>query len=235
MLSRRLAGFFVTLSLHAAGQGIAPAHRPFAPCRVVAVEGEVHAGQPFQTPALAGVDVRLDPVPSGWVLRVVPAAHPGDDWAEMATPPYRSVTPLAVTTDWSFRAQDAVGWNPRRFRFAANPASFAALHTLRQTVEAGKTSQVSALAELSSRQPGGTLEILDAHLVPGTADQARAASLVSGHFATTAHELEQPSAGQPTPLGVLTWIRFRVTLELPPGARAAPGRSAQPGKSCGGS
>lgn len=211
------------------GQRSAP-----AACRVVALEGEVRAGQGFQVPALAGVDIVLQPMASGWVLRVVPGAHAGEDWAEMATPPYRSLTPLAVSTDWSFRAQDAVGWNPRRFRFAANQAVFAELRSLREAVEAGHGGKVGALAELASRQPGGVLEILDAHLVPGTADQTPAAGLVAGRFAATAHELEQPAGGRPTPLGALTWMRFRVSLELPPGTKAAAGRKVERGKACGG-
>ena len=40
------------------------------------------------------------------------------DYAELATPPYESVSPLLLSTDFSFRAQDAVAWNPRRFRYA---------------------------------------------------------------------------------------------------------------------
>lgn len=219
----------------AAPHGVAAAGQQApATCRVVAIEGEVRSGQGFRAPALAGTELALQPIASGWLLRVVPTAPAGEDWAEMATPPYRSVTPLAVSTDYSFRAQDAVGWNPRRFRFAANQAAFAELQSLRKAVEAGQTGKVGALAELASRQPGGVLEILDAHLVPGTADQTRAASLVAGHFSATAHELEQPPGGRPTPLGAVTWFRFRVSLELPPGARPAAGRKVERGKACGG-
>ena len=46
------------------------------------------------------------------------------DYAELATPPYESVSPLLLSTDFSFRAQDAVAWNPRRFRYADNSAEF---------------------------------------------------------------------------------------------------------------
>ena len=210
-----------------------PAGKPAA-CRAVTVEGEVRAGQRYRALVLQGVELQLEPAASGWVLRVVPVTQPGEDWAEMATPPYRSVTPLAVSTDWGFRAQDAVGWNPRRFRFAQNQTAYASLRALRQAVEAGQTGKVAALADLASQQPGGKLQILDAHLVPGTADQARAASLLAGHFATTAHALEQPAGGHPTPLGAITWMRFRISLELPPGEKAAAGRKVQRGDACGG-
>ena len=74
-----------------------------------------------------GLKFLLEPIASGWIVRVLAAAGRGEphDYAELATPPYRSVTPLAISTDFSFRAQDAVGWNPRRFRYAANAAAFA--------------------------------------------------------------------------------------------------------------
>ena len=233
MFAKKIRGVVLAFAVLApAGRGLSVGASP-ASCRVVVLEGEVRAGQAYRAAALAGVEVRLEPVAAGWVLRVVPAAHAGDDWAEMATPPYRSVTPLLVSTDYSFRAQDAVGWNPRRFRFAASEASYAGMRVLRQAAEGGATAKASALAELASRQPGGVLEILDAHLAPGTADQTRAAGMVASHFAATAHELEQPAGGRPTALGQVTWMRFRVSLELPQGARPAPGQTLERVKVCG--
>ena len=204
-----------------------------AVCRVV--EGEVLAGQMFRAAAMAGVEVRVEPIASGWVLRVVPTAHAGEDWAETATPPYRSVSPLRVSTEYSFRAQDAVGWNPRRFRFAASEAAYEGLRLLRQGMERGSAGDAAALAELASRQPEGTMEVLDAHLVPGTADQTRAAGAVAVHFRTTAHALEQPVGDGPaTPLGQVTWMRFRVELQVTPGARAGAGGSVARQTRCGG-
>ena len=76
------------------------------------------------------------------------------------------------------------------------------------------------LAELVGRAPEGLLQILDAHLVPGTGDQARAAGAVASHFSTTAHSLERPADGKATLLGKITWIRFRISLELPEGFNA---------------
>ena len=202
-------------------------------CRVV--EGEVRAGQTFRAAAMAGVEVRVEPLASGWVLRVVPTSHAGEDWAEMATPPYRSVSPLLVSTDFGFRAQDAVGWNPRRFRFAASEQAYARLRGLRLGMEGGSAGGAAALAELASRQPEGTWEILDAHLVPGTADQTRSAAAAVVDFATTAHELEQPVGhAAATPLGQVTWMRFRVELQLGPEAKAGAGGSVARQTRCGG-
>jgi hypothetical protein len=75
------------------------------------------------------------------------------------------------------------------------------------------------VAELVSRAPEGRLEILDAHLVPGLADQARAAAMVASHFSTTAHHIEKPDDGKATSLGKLSWMRFRIRLEFPAGFR----------------
>jgi hypothetical protein len=83
------------------------------------------------------------------------------------------------------------------------------------------------LAQLVSRTPEGTVQILDAHLVPGTADQARTAAMVASHFSTTAHSLEQPADGRGSALGRLTWLRFRITLELPAGFKMDRGVSAE--------
>ena len=208
------------------------APRPAAHCARVVLGGEVKAGQEFRRTVLVGtaaaerLAVRLQPLPSGWVLRITPEAgmDVGRDFAEMATPPYRSVSPLLVSTDFSFRAQDALGWNPRRFRFAENDRSFADLRALRQTVEAGSGGARAAEAQLAqhaSRQPEGVFDIVDAHLLPGTADQTHAASLVAGHFLTTAHTLDQPADGRSSPLGRITWMRFRIALEVPRGAAPA--------------
>ena len=113
-------------------------------------------------------------------------------------------------------------------------AAYRQMRALRAEVEGGATEKTAALAELVSRQPGGVLEILDAHLVPGTADQNAAAGVVAGHFATTAHTLEQPVGGRSTPLGRVTWVRFRVSMDVPRGVRAAPGTKVEVGKACGG-
>lgn len=191
-------------------------------CRAGVLEGEVRAGQPFAQNIGPGLRVVLDPLPSGWILRVLPAtpARPAHDYAELATPPYHSVSPLLVSTDYSFRAQDAVGWTPRRFRYAPNAAAYGQLLKAYESFEAtpgGAPAAQQALAEQVSHMPEGVLTVLDAHLVPGAADQAQTAANLASHFLSTAHVIEPPPDGKMTPLGRITWLRFRLALELPPG------------------
>jgi hypothetical protein len=184
------------------------------------LEGEVRAGEAYVRPIGDGLEVMLEPLASGWILRILPisGARPAHDYAELATPPYESVSPLLISTDFSFRAQDAVAWNPRHFRFAVDGQTFRQMSAMygeyRREVEPSATMQ-EQLAKLVSQAPEGTVEILDAHFVPGTADQAKIAAAVASHLSTTPHSLEQPVDGKGTPLGRLTWIRFRIGLELP--------------------
>lgn len=200
-----------------------------AVCRVAVVEGEVSAGKSFATPIGSGLEVRLEALNwgSGWLLRVVPVGGPTfgqgtHDYAELATPPYASVSPLLMSTDYSFRAQDAVAWNPRRFRFAGNAKEFAAISAVYERYS--KVTPAGAdvereLAAIVSKAPEGTLQILDAKFVPGTANQSQMAAMVASHFSTTAHTVEEPSTeggAKGTPLGKLSWVRFRVSLEVTP-------------------
>lgn len=210
----------------------APGASP-AKCSRAAIEGEVRAGQRFEKVIGNGLEVMLEPLESGWILRVLPIGvpRPEHDYAELASPPYRSVSPLLISTDFSFRAQDAVAWNPRRFRFAADKSLFAEMFEAYKQYRSTSEPSVEAmnkLTELVSRAPAGTVQILDAHLVPGTGDQGKMAAAVASHFNTTAHSLEPPADGKGTPLGKITWIRFRVSLELPKGFQADRGVVVEP-------
>ncbi len=214
--------------------GEVPARRAAAParCSRAVIEGEVRAGQGFARSFGGGLALRLEPIASGWVVRVLPerGERPKEDYAEIATPPYRSVSPLLVSTDFSFRAQDVVGWNPRRFRYAADAGAFGAIEAVYREVTGSGAPAAGAearLAELVAAQPEGVLEILDASLAPGTADQTRAAGLVSSHFGSAAHRIEQPEGGRATALGRVGWIRFRVKLELKRGMQPAEGVKAE--------
>ena len=188
-------------------------------------EGDVVAGQAYSRPIGNGLLLVLQPIRAGWILRVLSAAtRPADvgqpgfhDYAELATPPYQSVTPLSLSTDFALRAQDAIGWNPRRFHFAESAAAYGRLLGAYETFEhAGAQGEgASALAAEVAQAPEGLLTILDARLIPGTANQAAAAAAVSANFTTTAHTLEQAPPGQATELGRLLALRFRVELELP--------------------
>ena len=219
-----------------ASQGFAAGR---AVCRTEIVEGTVTAGQPLVRPIGNGLLLALQPIRAGWIVRVLPVAtRPADvgqagfhDYAELATPPYLSVTPLSLSTDFAFRAQDAVGWNPRRFRFADSPASYARLLKAYEAFEqAGAPASgpiASALAAEVAQASEGVLTILDAQLTAGTADQGIAAAAVSANFTSTAHTLVEVPQGQSSPLGKLVALSFRVELELPGSFRAV-------GKSVGG-
>ena len=204
---------------------------PKAPstCRQATFEGEASAGQPYTHPLGNGLVFYLQPIHSGWILRVLPAAGPtGEhDYAELATPPYQSVTPLSLSTDFSFRAQDATGWNPRRFRFATSKAAFDRLAEVYGRFEqAGATPPAPLQVDLSTeiaQASEASLTLLDVRLLPGAADQSRAAAAVATHFAQTAHTIVQASDTPATPLGRLLWIRFRVDLDLPSGFRSSSG------------
>ena len=190
-------------------------------CRKGVLEGEVSSGAAYLKPIGNGLAVFLQPIASGWILRVVPVNNPwiSHDYAELATPPYHSVTALSISTDFSFRSQDAVGWNPRPFRFAEDRALFGQLSAAFARLETfgGHPSAESeqGMAKLIAKTVPGSFVILDARLIPGTADQWRVAGQVASHFNSTAHSIEQPSEGKASPLGKLLWIRFRIEMELP--------------------
>jgi hypothetical protein len=211
--------------------------QPTRACRTGVLEGEVRAGESFTKPIGGGLQIKLEALSwgSGWLIRVLPlnGPKPARDYAELATPPYASVNPLLLSTDFSFRAQDAVAWNPRRFRFAARPEEFAQLQKLYEQYIRTTPPPAGAESELAAKisaEPDGILQILDARLVPGTANQAGTAALVATHFSTTAHTTEEPPEGSGTALGKLTWVRFRVTLTLPRKFIADPGMKLVPGK-----
>lgn len=198
-------------------------------CRRGVLEGEVRGGESFVRPIGGGLVVKLDALSwgSGWAIRLVPKSGMPKglpegvvDYAQLATPPYSAVNPLLLSTDYSFRAQDAVAWNPRRFRYAAGTTEFARLeaaYSRYRRVSPPTAESENELAAIVSKEPEGTFEILDAHLIPGMANQAGTAALVATHFNTTAHTVEEPVDGKGLPLGKLMWLRFRITLDLPKG------------------
>jgi hypothetical protein len=202
-------------------------------CRWGVLNAEVTAGKPWvgaigTSGSGEGLEAMLEPLPSGWVLRVLPisGARPPHDFAELATPPYASVSPLLISTDFSFRAQDAVAWNPRHFRYAPSRMAFERLLRVYSRYAAAKPVPAmleAELARLATSQPPGEIEIVDAKLTPGLANQGQMAAMVASHFSTTAHTIEEPGQGQGTALGKLWWLRLKLVLELPDGYRAARG------------
>lgn len=214
-------------------------------CQAVVFEGELNAGQPLTGAIRHGLQLYFQPIASGWIVRILPVgAAPenalrqlgGLDYAEVATPPYQSVTPLSLSTDFAFRSQDAVGWNPRRFRFAADARSFARLQRAAAPfLGLDKSLSAVAGARLAHELAGtstGMLTILDARILPGSADQGQAAGAVASHFATTAHTIVDGVAGVSSPLGKLVWLRVRVNLLMPLEQGVSTGRMGMPRK-CG--
>ena len=193
------------------------------PCRRTVMEGVLQEGQGFQAEFARGLVFGMEPIRSGWAVRVVAAkkARGPHEYAEVATLPYQSVSPLLLSTDWAFRAQDAVGWTPRRFRYAATEAAYLALAKDYDGVLRGDGAASQRAVQLASAQPEGLLEIEDAKLAPGLADQTRVAAAVSAHFAQTPHTLD--SAAQPSPLGRIEEVRFRISLDLPAGLEPVKG------------
>jgi len=210
-----------------AGMKAQRAVKPPVNCSRVVFEGDVRAGESFEKVFAPGLRFYLEPLQSGWIVRVLAANEPRGphDYAELATPPYRSVSPLLIGTDWSFRAQDAVAWNPRRFRYAANGEIFRRLAGFYEKVMGNDPASSAKAAVLASEQPEGVLRILDARIVPGLADQAQMAATVASHLAETPHTVDQ--SAKPSPLGRVEELRFRVELDLPTGVRAVQGADVE--------
>jgi hypothetical protein len=102
-----------------------------ANCHEVVLLGEVSAGHEWKGQIGEGWVFRVIPIQpgqanySGWDLvadREQAAGYP--DALLLATPPYRSIDEREVGTTFGLRAQDAIGWNPRSFRFLTNPEAF---------------------------------------------------------------------------------------------------------------
>lgn len=199
-------------------------------CAAVSFEGDVTAGQAFRKVFAPGLEFFIEPLPSGWIVRVLAVKDGHEvrgphDWAEVATPPYRSPNPLLISTDWAFRAQDAGAWNPREFHYAGNQKAFARLSGLEDRVVVGNVPAESELLTAVMQQPTGSLELLDVKLVPGTRDQAKMAAAVASHWEQTPHEVTQGQAA--SALGKLMALRFRVTVELPAGVKGLPGETLE--------
>lgn len=185
-------------------------------CRLT-IEGEVKRGETFRQAGPPGLDFMLEAIPSGWIVRMLDRGAPrGEfDFAGLATPPYMSPNPILVSTDFAFRAQDAIGWNPRSFQYFRNRGEMAkavAAYRAFSSTDAGRSQAgMAELLKLAGGAAEAKLEIVDAHLVGGTNNQTSAAALVAGKFQSTAHVVDAPPEGT-HPLGWVNWLRFRVTF-----------------------
>ncbi len=216
---------------HAAGP-------PNRTCARVTIEGEVNAGREWRVALGQGWVFRVLPIAafqpdySGWDLvvdREPAAGYP--DALLLATLPYNSINEREIGTTFGLRAQDAIGWNPRSFRFLSNPAQFKegrrSFLEVNQSgfakgsegkpgTSKGRMAETMArLLELEKGASHGEFRILDAHLVPGIADPMPFAQAWALAASQTPHEIEAAPANQASERGRLQSLRFRLTLWLP--------------------
>ena len=191
-------------------------------CARLVLEDEVKAGQEWNTSLGQGWVFRIVPVPpmqtgySGWDLvvdRAQPAGFP--DALYLATPPFGSINEREIATTFGLRAQDAIGWNPRTFRFLIDPKSFQDAQHAYRASSSSDTRAMNRLLELQKNAASGELRILDARLVPGAADPAPFAQQWTLAAARTPHQIESSANGQGSARGELHFLRFRLTLWLP--------------------
>lgn len=228
--------------------GIAISHaasRPAAKCLRVEVQGDVTSGKPWQIP-----------FGRGWVFRVIPIAPPSPAYSGwdlvvdrdpasgypdallLATLPYNSINGREIGTTYGLRAQDAIGWNPRSFRFLTDPVDFRhaiewfgklgqlSSHGAPETSKTGSAEVMHQLLQIRSRASSGQFRITDARVVPGIADPQPFARGWALEFARTQHEIEPVITGQEAPQGRLVSIHFVLTLWLPSSWRVAQGIQA---------
>ena len=202
-------------------------------CLTVKLDGKVSAGQEWRAELGQGWVFRLVPITpgeagyTGWDLVVDRDQAAGfPDALLLATPPYNSINQREVGTTYGLRAQDAIGWNPRSFRFLISPAALREGQRLFGQIDraAGSGSATPAgvrasreLMELERQSAAGQLRILDAGLTPGVADAAPFAENWAEQSYATPHSNEPAVKGASTPLGELHWMRFSIALWLPEG------------------
>jgi hypothetical protein len=216
---------------------------PRAACTRVVFEGEVSAGGDWAVSLGEGwafrvLPIQVLPIPplkaaySGWDLvvdRRPPAGFP--DALLLATMPYNSINEREIGTTFGLRAQDAIGWNPRSFRFIANPGDFREAQRLFRSLPAngrleaasgrsgdprqGEGQAMARLLEIRQHAATGEFRIVDAHIVPGVADPAPYAQTWAVASSRTPHTVEEAPGGKSSALGALKWMRFAVTLWLP--------------------
>jgi len=183
-------------------------------CPSLTFEGEVQAGKSFRHVLGTQQSFLLESIASGWIVRVLPAsgARGAHDFAELATPPYRSPNPLLISTDFSFRAQDAVAWNPREFHFFTVARQMAIAQTAYEATlkEPNRPAAGAALYPLLAEACTASLQIVDARIAGGSADQSLMAATVASHFSQTAHTVDTTAPA--SKLGKVLWMRFRVTV-----------------------
>ena len=208
---------------------------PVPSCQKVTLQGEVKAGQEWKAAFGQGWVFRVVPIASGYsgwdlvVDREQPAGFP--DALLLATPPYNSINEHEVGTTFGLRAQDAIGWNPRSFRFLVDPATFHESQRLFQALggamqvgpPAANSREGLAIERLlknNQKSAAGQFRILDVRLAPGNSDAASYAENWALASQRTPHTFEPVTNGDPSPLGELHWMKFPSRFGFPlPGSR----------------
>ena len=219
-LAAVLAGLAVLIAFQCGRAVAAPLS-----CQRVVMEGQVEAGGAWSAAIGQGWMFRVLPIArgqagySGWDLvvdREQPAGYP--DALLLATMPYNSINEREIGTTYGLRAQDAIGWNPRSFRFMTDAADFREGQRLYAALvsAAGQQDQavMQSLLKLRERASWGELRIADARLVPGTSDPAPFAQAWAMASARTPHQV-LPASGPSSARGELRSMRFTLTLWLP--------------------
>lgn len=236
-MGRWFAGCVAIGMMIGEARGIVAA-KPPGNCRQIELAGEVRSGEEWKSPIGQGWVFRLVPIQpgppsanySGWDLvidRDPPAGFP--DALLLATPPYGSINEREVGTTFRVRAQDAIGWNPRSFRFFTDPWAFRRGQQLFSGAQQAGSAPARALMELVRTAKGsGEFRILDARLTPGTGDAAPFAEAWAVQSAHTPHSVDAVAKGPSTPLGTLNDLRFSITFWLPGAWQSAGGLPAAP-------
>ncbi len=155
------------------------------------IDGAVTRGERFAWPLPGGLAFALrpllqDPLLEGWVIWIGDPARPEENYAVVATPPFRGPNPTLIQ-GWHFRNADNTGPNApgpknvnapqhtRRFRFVLDKAQF---DTARETLDVllwpgnHSPAEVGAARDAfrAIEKADGTLQITDlelGNLVPG--------------------------------------------------------------------
>ena len=167
-------------------------------CREHEIAGTVRSREDFKAPLPGGLVFRLDAAkhpsdPSGWTIRITPAADSTADYAMVVTPPYRFSNARYIDTAYETTATAALEMTLRHFAFVASQKDYdVASESLSALLWSGgytetEIARADSVLSKVKRYPG-ILWIDDGASIPVSADK---------------------------PLGLISWIRFRAFLCLP--------------------
>ncbi len=238
-------GIWLVLGLFLLLPDVGAAAAPPEQCRRVAMTGQVTANHEWRRAFGQGWVFRIIPIKagekgySGWDLVVDRTSGAGfPDALFVATPPYDSINQREIGTTFGVRAQDAIGWNPRSFRFLTSAPALRKAQKLyftlrdnsdteeheRDNAKPASGTDSAAIAGAASKDlmdlaasasAAGQLKILDATLTPGTANALPYAENWALQQRNTPHTIATTTS--PTPYGKLDSLRFEITLWLPAG------------------